>query len=167
VPGSISLPNLTPEEAALLGNWSAAAWSVAGVLDLKYLRWFGEEKNRFDFQARYAVSWTQTFNESLPILSSSDLRNTLVFEFLWRSITEKRLFNKRLGWNVFVNSSSFPGQDKDDLGFKYYFGMGAGLDFYIPERLWGKIGRNFIGLRASGIVGDDVRGWSLVFSLRN
>jgi len=54
-----------------------------------------------------------------------------------------------------------------DLGFIYYFGMGAGLDFYIPERLWGKIGRNFIGLRASGIVGDDVRGWSIVLSLRN
>ncbi|MBW2697999.1 MAG: hypothetical protein JRE70_16075 [Deltaproteobacteria bacterium] len=161
-PGSIS-----PVEQVLLSDWSAAAWSLGGVLDVKYLRWFGVERNRLDLQARYAISWTETFNESLRILDTSDLRNTLVFEALWRSITDVRVFKKRLSWNVFANSTSFPGQDKDDLGFTYYFGLGAGVDLYIPERLWGKIGRNFIGIRGSAIVGDDVRGWSIVLSLRN
>jgi hypothetical protein len=159
--------NLTPVEQVLLLGWNTAAWSVGGVLDVKYLKWFGEERHRLDLQARYAIAWAQTFNESLRILDSSDLSNTLVVEALWRSITDVRVFEKRLSWNVFVNSTSFPGQDKDDLGFVYYFGIGAGIDLYIPERLWGRIGRNFIGLRASGIIGDDTRGWAIVLSLRN
>lgn len=166
-PTRFDLGGVTPEEAVLLRDWKAAAWTVGGVLDVKYLHWFGEEKNRLDLQARYAIAWAETFNESLPRLRSGDVRNTLTVEALWRSITDVRVLKKNLAWNVFVNSSSFPGQEKDDLGFTYYFGFGAGLDLYVPERLWGKIGRNFIGLRGSGIVGDDVRGWSIVLSLRN
>jgi len=165
--GNLSGGVLTPVEQTLLANWSTAAWSVGGVLDVKYLHWFGEEKNRLDLQARYAIAWTETFNESLSILRSSSWRNTLVFEGLWRSITNIKVFEKRLGWNVFVNTTSFPGQDRDDLGFNYYFGIGAGVDVYVPERLFGKIGRNFIGIRGSGIVGNDVRGWSVVVSLRS
>jgi hypothetical protein len=154
-------------EVALLTNWSAKAWSIGGVLDVKYLHWFGEEKRRLDLQARYAISWNETFRESLSVLDSQALRNTLAVEALWRQITDMRIFSKRLGWNVFVNSSSFPGQDKEDLGFTYYFGVGAGVDLYVPERLWGRIGRNFIGVRGSAIIGNDVRGWSVVISLRN
>lgn len=163
----VDFTGITPEEEALLRNWKAAAWSVGGVLDVKYLHWFGDQKHRLDLQTRYSLAWAETFNESLPILHSGELRNTLTVEALWRSITDVHVFKKNLVWNVFVNSTSFPGQEKDDLGFTYYFGFGAGLDLYIPERLWGKIGRNFIGLRVSGIVGDDTRGWSLVISLRN
>jgi hypothetical protein len=168
LPGGVVDPsNITPEEQALLTNWRARAWSVGGVLDVKYLHWFGFEKNRLDLQGRYALSWNETFDESLPILDTSALRNTLVLEALWRSITDFRVFKKRLSWNTFVNTTSFPGQEKDDLGFTYYFGIGAGVDLYIPERLWGRIGRNFIGLRGSGIIGDDVRGWSIILSFRN
>jgi hypothetical protein len=134
---------------------------------VQYLKWLRGERNRLDLIGRYAVAWTETFDESLPILDSAGLRHTLVFEAMWRTLTERRVFGKQLEWNVFANSVSFPGQEKDDLGFSYYFGFGAGVDLYLPERLWGKIGRNFVGLRASGLVGDDVKGWSLVLSFRN
>jgi len=158
---------ITPEEAALLSDWTAKAWSAGGVLDVQYLKWLREERNRLDLIGRYSVVWAETFDESLPILDSGGLRHTLVFEAVWRTLTDRRIFGKQVEWNVFTNSVSFPGQEKDDLGFTYYFGFGAGVDLYLPERLWGKIGRNFIGLRGSGMVGDDVHGWSIVLSLRN
>jgi len=158
----------TPIELVLLTDWSVAAYSVGGVLDVRYLKWFGEkEKNRFDLETRYAITWTDTFNESLSILNTQAWKNTLTVETLYRRVTDFRILSKRFGWNTFANVTSFPGQDKRELGFTYYFGIGAGVELYIPERLWGRIGRNFIGVRGSALIGNDTRGWSVVLALRN
>jgi hypothetical protein len=165
-PASADLSNLTPGEEALLKDWSALIWGVAGVFDVQYVHWLREKRHRVDLMLRYAVSYSSTLNESLPILESSGVTNSLNGEAIFRTITGWKLFNHNLGWNVFTTAGGFPGQEVDDLGFTYTFGFGAGLDFYFPDKIFGIFDRKFIGVQVSGLVGDNNHGWSLVLHLR-
>jgi hypothetical protein len=143
-----SVGNVPPQLAAVLSDWDANAWSLAGVLEVKYQR------------------WTDTFNESLPVLDTSGWRNAVVVEAMWRTITDYRLFGRRIGFNAFVNNASFPGQEKDDLGFNWYFGLGGGIDVFLKQRI-GKFARlDFVGLRGTGVVGSDVRGGGIALTFK-
>ena len=165
-PPGVDLPNLTPEEEALLKDWSALSWSVAGVFDAKYRRWLRDGRHRLDVQARYAFVYSETFNASLPILETSGHTHVLNGEVVFRTITDWRLFNQKISWNVFTSASGFPGQDVDDLGFTYTLGFGAGVGFYFPDKIFGIFDRQFVGVRGSGLVGNNTHGWSVVANLR-
>ena len=133
---------------------------------MKYQRWFGVERHRLELEARYSGSWTDTFNESLPVLSTSAWRNAVTVEAMWRTITDYRLFGRRIGFNAFANNSSFPGQEKDDLGFNWFFGLGGGIDVFLKQRI-GKFTRlDFVGLRGTAVLGSDVRGGGIAITFK-
>ena len=165
-PPDFDFPELTPEEEVLLRDWSAQAWTVSGVFDLSYLRWLGQRRHRADFHLRYVLAYSETLNESLPILQASGTTHTLSGEAIFRRITQFRILGRNLAWNVFTTAGGFPGQKVGDLGFTYTFGFGAGLDLYFPDEMFGVFDRRFFGIRGSGLVGDNNSGWSIVVEMR-
>lgn len=164
--GSIEPVNLTPSESALLSDWKTKSWTVAAVVRAEYRHWFGENQ-RLDLLGDYAIAYSETYDESLPILATSGSSNSLQLEAGWTSITSWKAFGKPIYWNAFLNSVSFPGQEKDDLGFTYLFGIGAGLGLYLNKSIFGDFAHvNFAGVEVTAIVGNDVTGGAIGFSLR-
>jgi hypothetical protein len=165
-PRAAMIAGVTSDEQALLGDWSTRSWSVAGVVDAQYLRWLREERRRLDFRMQYALVYSETFGESLPLLQTSGLTNTLTGEIVLRTITDVRVRNRRLAWNVFTTAAGFPGRELDDLGATYTFGFGLGLDLYFPEQILGALQRSFVGVRGSGLVGNHNHGWSVMLQIQ-
>ncbi len=164
--GPVDPAVLSDSEVLLFTDWTVNAWTVAGLLDVQYLPWIVKDKHRLDFTARYASLWSKSFNESVDGGSVSALRHTLSAEILWHVILRWKLLGRNLSPNLFTNATTFPGQDRDDLGFNAYFGVGAGIDLYSPKPLFGLVRRDFIGVRGAAVLGNGVRGWSVVASIR-
>jgi hypothetical protein len=166
--GRLDFGNLTPVEQVLLTDWETNASTIAVGLDVQYMQWFVEERYRLDLEGKYAYGYTDTFHESMRILETSGHTHNLILLARWTTITHLKAFGKPLAWNLFVSNTSFLGQDKDDLGFRYFFGFGGGLEWYVKQKFFkGLFHLNFVGIRLEGIVGDDVTGGSIGISLRN
>jgi hypothetical protein len=150
----------------LISDWNTKSWTLGGVIRAKYLRWLGENR-RVDLRADYALTYTTTSDESLSLLEASGFSNSLQLQVGLTNITAFKALANRFIWNTFIKSVTFPGQEQDELGFKYYFGFGAGLGLHIDQRLLGGLGHvNFAGLEVTALVGDDVRGGAISISFR-
>ncbi len=71
------------------------------------------------------------------------------------------VFERELRWIAFAGHSFLPGE-KDDLGFSYFFELGGGVEIVSPGVLPWVEG---VSLRASGIVGNGVTGFTAGASL--
>lgn len=164
--GTFNPADLTPVEAALLTNWTTKSWTVAGVLRADYRYWLNETQ-RIHVVGDYAYAYTDTFDETLRILDTSGQSNSLQFEIGYTKLTKWTAFGKPIYWSALAQSLSFPGQDKDDLGFNYLFGVGGGVGLYLNQKILGDFGHvNFAGLEFSALFGNGVAGGTVGLSFK-
>jgi hypothetical protein len=165
--GSLNLGNLTPVEQALVTDWETNAWTLAAVLETRYDHWFGQEDYRIELKANYVHAYSETFDESLPLLEASGHTDTVTFLARWTTITDFISFGRPLAWNLYTNYTSFLNQEKDTLGFNYYFEFGGGIDWYIKKKFFHDSFKiSFVGLRAGVVVGENVTGGTIGFAFR-
>jgi len=165
--GNIDIAQLPPALATALLDWSTNAWTVAGTLNVKYDRFWGEEEERFEVELDYTYAYHESFNEDFDLLSFSGTTDTLNLLVRYSEPTGAKVFGLPLRWNALVETSVFPTADKDDLGFNFYFTFGGGVDLQLDWRPFGILAARYLGLRVNGIVGDDVTGFGISISLRN
>lgn len=80
--------------------------------------------------------------------------------------TGYKLYGLPLWWNGRAEGIFFPGLEEDDLGFTSYLKLGGGLDLVRPTEIMDiKLFRT-VGLEASAIIGNNLRGDSVGISLR-
>ncbi|MFQ5992414.1 MAG: hypothetical protein ACE5NA_08255 [Nitrospiraceae bacterium] len=167
VSGNINIAQLPPALATALLDWSTNAWTVAGTLNAKYDRFWGEEEERFEVEFDYTYAYHESFNEDLDRVSFAGTTDTLNLLVRYSEPTGAKVFGLPLRWNALVETSIFPTVDKDDTGFKFYFTFGGGLDLQIDWKPFGIDAYRYLGLRVSGLVGDDLTGFGVSISLRN
>ena len=163
--GSLDLGTLTPAQRAVISDFDAQTYGVSVALEGNYDRWFGERDYHFEASGRYSHIFTETFNESTPIVKASGHADILALETRWTVFTDRTLFGEPLAWNLTASHTSFIGQDRDILGFNNFFRVGAGIDLFIQRRIFGQ-SLDFVGLAINGLIGPDVAGGSIGISIR-
>ena len=166
VSGNADLDNIDPEVLkAFLLDFETKSNTFAGTLEARYDHWFGE--GRIELIGLYTYSYTHTYDETFDFLDSSGSVNVLDFDARWTAPTGLRFFGVPLRWKVFGSYTDFLDLQKDDLGFTYFFEYGGGFDFEVDYRALGVFNLRNAGIEVSGVVGDDITGWSIGIVVRN
>ncbi len=166
VTGNADLGNIDFEVLkAFLLDFETKSNTFAGTLEAKYDHWFGE--GRMELIGLYTYSYTNTFDETFEILDSSGDNNVVVFNARWTAPTGLRPFGVPLRWKVFGGYTDFLDLQKNDLGFTHLFEYGGGFDFEVDSRALGLFNLRNLGIEVSGIVGDNINGWSIGIVIRN
>jgi hypothetical protein len=156
--GNFDPDALPPVARVILQDHSFDAGGLALTLQMLYDRWWGSK--RFEVDASYTGLYTETFNESDPVLEASGWTRTFVALGRWSGATGWVTAGRPWRWNTYGSYTSFPGQEAEILGFDYYFEVGAGLDYEMNSKILGIFGLRMLGLSLGLITGDNVDGYS-------
>jgi len=149
---------LPPNAAIILKKHRFDATSLGLTTEALYDRWW--DKGRLELGLQYSGLYTNTFDESNPVLEAAGWSQTLVLAGRWSDETGWEMAGRPWRWNVYGRYTTFPDQDKSVLGFDSYFEIGAGLDYENNTKVFGLFGWRMTGLKFGIIGGDDVDGFS-------
>ena len=147
------LQELAPVIDGIAYNWDTNAWIGSLVLGLDYFKSF-EGNYDLDIKGRYTYSYVSSFSESKDLPSFSDDANTLSL---------KADFTHPLGFSIaeypiygiaHLGNTTFVGNDRDILGFSYFFEVGYSLKMDISHE---KLPLESLSL------GDNVTGYTILF----
>ncbi|NVK42807.1 MAG: hypothetical protein HWE39_16310 [Oceanospirillaceae bacterium] len=157
--GLISETVLRPAFKGILFDWETDAVVYGAALGVDYRRRVGS----FDTELLASLSRNriETFNESSEYIEFESGVTAFDVEFNAAHATGLSLGRHPLDWVLLLGHTRFYGSNRDALGFSHF--SEAGLALQLSPRPGGH--RNDVwrlGLKT--IFGDDVDGWSLVFS---
>ncbi len=98
--GNLNIAQLPPVLAVGLLDWSTNAWTVAGTLNAKYDRFWGEEEERLEVELNYTFAYHNSFDEDFDLLKFSGTRDTLNVLVRYSEPTGAEVFGLPLRWNV-------------------------------------------------------------------
>jgi hypothetical protein len=150
---------LPPVAKVILQDHSFDAGGLALTLRMLYDQWW--HKKRLEVEASYTGLYTETFNESDPVLESSGWTRTFVALGRWSGATGWVTAGRPWRWNTYGSYTGFPGQEVEILGFDYYLEVGAGLDYEMNSKILGIFGLRMLGVKLGVITGENVEGYSV------
>ena len=137
------------------------SYVLGGALELTHKRKMSEDLG-FMVEGRYSHFFVDVFNASDRVLETSDFFGTLTLRTELEGPTGATLFGSDLNWVLSARGVYLPGQVGDALGFSAFGEFGGGVKVAVPDlvpRL------QAASLRAAGIVGGNVTGWTVGVSL--
>lgn len=131
------------------------------ALELEHARSF-EGGITFNGTVRYNQLFDEVLDASDPVLESSGSFGVFTAGAEIDGPTGMTVFSRELRWIGFAANTYLPGEQNDALGFSFFFEIGAGIELVDREVISGIEG---ISLRGSGIIGDNVTGWTAGLSV--
>lgn len=133
------------------------SYQVGAALQVEYQRPLANDIN-LAANARYNYLYSDVYNASDSVLETNDDFGVFTARAEFDGPTGQTVFGRDLRWIGFLAGTYLPGSQSDALGFDSFVEIGGGLEFVDPNVIQGIEG---VSLRASGIVGDNVSGWSV------
>lgn len=137
------------------------SYIMGGALELTHRREVADDLS-FMAEGRYSHFFVDVFNASDRVLETSDFFGTLTLRTELEGPTGATLFGSDLNWVLSARGVYLPGQVGDALGFSAFGEFGGGVKIAVPDVL---PRLQAASLRAAGIVGGNVTGWTLGVSL--
>lgn len=129
---------------------------LGGAFELAYDRRFANDIAT-TATLRYNQLLGKALSASSPLLETNDNDGVFTANAKLDGPTPLRLLSRELRWIGYTSTTWLPGDQGDELGFNYFVELGGGIELVDRDIVSGIEG---ISLRASGIVGENVTGWS-------
>lgn len=150
-----------PAFDGLVFNWDADAWLVGASLGLDYRRpLYGID---WSVHGSLTHNYIETFHSSNGLIAFDAQVTTLVVNTEAVIPTGMSVAAFPLALVATTGYTTFLSKDRDELGFDYFFESGLALETDISRKQWGL---KKLRLGAKVIYGEDVIGWSTIFSYR-
>jgi hypothetical protein len=149
----------------LLEAFETSSATVSGTAELKYDRWL--KLQRVVVIGHVIYGYTRTFDESDAQLAASGDMTVLDVEGRWTGPTGLRLQGLPVRWKLVGGYTELLDAEKDSLGFRRFLEYGGGADLALDVKVLDLFNLRYLGLIFTGIVGDDVTGWSFGLTFGN
>lgn len=150
---------LAPIIDGILYNWETNAWIGSLVLGLDYLKPF-EGRYDLDVKGRYTYSYVSSFSEPKDLPAFSDSINTLSLKADFTHPIGISVADYPLYGVAHVGNTTFVGQNRDVLGFNYFFEFGYSLKIDISRN---ELPVESLSLGCQRNKGDNVEGYTVLF----
>ena len=156
--GSLGQTVLRPVLEGIAFDWDADARLFGASLGFDYLR----PLSGFDLEIRGSAThhYIETYNSSSAFVEFTSHVTALDVDVNSVHPTAMSLGESPLSLVLLAGGTKVVGPNREALGFDSFFELGAAFEADISTRGWRV---RTLRLGAKGIVGNDVRGWSLVF----
>ncbi len=135
---------------------------LGGALEIEHGRSFEARDINLLGRVRYTHLFDNVVSASDPVLDTDGDFGVLSSGVELDGPTGLTVFGRELRWIGFAANTYLPGAQNDALGFSFFFELGGGIEIVDREVISGIEG---VSLRGSGIVGDNVTGWSAGLSI--
>lgn len=132
------------------------SYQIGGALELAYQRVLDDDI-RLTSSLRYNLLYSEVYDASDSVLETNSDFGVLTARAESNGPTGKTAFGRDLRWIGFIGGSYLTGSQSDALGFDSFVEIGGGIELVDREVIEGIEG---ISLRASGIIGNNVTGWT-------
>jgi hypothetical protein len=153
--------NLPPE---FVVDTKLRALTGTTTVELAYNRWFDDY--RLEYSGHYTLAYTDTFDATAELLETSDWSQIAFARFRVSGPLDYQTWGRPWRWNAYLSHTNFLDQEKEALGFSYYYEVGAGVDWEANIKPLDWFGIRLIGLRLGVITGDDVDGFNVGLTMR-
>lgn len=150
---------LDPLFKGIIFDWASDAWLAGVSLAMEYERKY--QAFDLNLHARASHNLIETFHTSEGFVQFSSYATTLSVRGETVHPTSLQPMGYPLAVVTMLGGTSFVGPYRDELGFAYFFDGGLAIETDISRLDWPV---RKLRLGAKGIYGEDVYGWSAIFS---
>lgn len=159
--GPVAEAILKPALEGVVFDWDANAYLVGATLGLDYRHAF--ETWTVEGRTRLTYSHFDTYDSSSPQVEFDANIATFTLQIDVIKPIDAQIGGYPLALVGHFGNTTFIGDNRDALGFDYFFEAGLALETDISQNDWPV---KKLRLGAMGIFGADVTGWSAIFSYR-
>lgn len=143
----------------ILFDWASDAWVAGASIEADYNRPVGAKLLTVHAGATHNL--IETFDTPRGQVEFSSYATTLSLKSELTSPTRHKMMGNPLAVVTMMGATAFIGPNRDQLGFDSFMDAGLALETDLTQHGW-RVKKVRIG--AKGIYGEDVIGWSAIFS---
>jgi hypothetical protein len=152
---------LSEAAADFLFDIEIDSYQVGAALEVEYQRPLSSDINLLT-NARYNYLYSEVYDASDSVLETDSDFGVFTARAELDGPTGTTAFGRELRWIGFLAGTYLPGSQSDTLGFDSFVEIGGGIEVVDRGVIEGIEG---VSVRASGIVGNNVTGWSVGLEL--
>ncbi len=159
--GELVTSVVKPVYEGLLFDWDADAWLIGASLGFDYNHDF--RKADVTVHGSITHNYIDTYDSSSDLIDFDSHDTTLAIKLDSVHPTNLSVGAFPLALVTHVGGTTFLGDNRDALGFDYFFEFGLAIEMDISQKQWHL---NKFRLGANAIYGEDVTGWGLLLGYR-
>ena len=159
--GELVTSVVKPVYEGLLFDWDADAWLIGASLGFDYNHDF--RKADVTVHGSITHNYIDTYDSSSDLIDFDSHDTTLAIKLDSVHPTNLSVGAFPLALVTHVGGTTFLGNNRDALGFDYFFEFGLAIEMDISQKQWHL---NKFRLGANAIYGEDVTGWGLLLGYR-
>lgn len=159
--GPVAEAILKPALQGVVFDWDADAYLVGATVGLDYNQSF--DSWTVEGRTRLTYNYLNTYDSSSDLVEFDAGITTFTLQIDAVKPIDAQIGGYPLALVGHFGNTTFIGNNRDALGFDYFFEAGLALETDISKNDWPV---KKLRLGAMGIFGADVTGWSVIFSYR-